>query len=130
MRWAGGGIRKVTAKFLPRATRDVVFSPAVGEAWAGGGKFWEFIDVPLQGDRGFRQRWQLLSLSLLGLFLFLFSLPPLASVLGWILSQGVCVQGLLLKTGQTHFTGEDKFFTFSELSPTLLFNFRPSSGHP
>ena len=60
MRWAGGGIRKVTAKFLPRATRDVVFSPAVGEAWAGGGKFWEFLDVFLQGGRGFRQRWQLL----------------------------------------------------------------------
>ena len=71
-----------------------------------------------------------LSLSLLGLFLFLFSLLPLASVLGWILSQGVCVQGLLLKTGQTHFTGEGKMFTFSELSFGLLFNFLPSSGHP
>ena len=54
VRWAGGGIRKVTAKFLPRATRDVVFSPAVGEAWAGGGKFWECLDVFLQGGRGFR----------------------------------------------------------------------------
>ena len=71
-----------------------------------------------------------LSLSLLGLFLFLFSLLPLASVLGWILSQGGCVQGLVPKTGQTHFTGEGKMFTFSELSFGLLFNFRPSSGHP
>ena len=70
-----------------------------------------------------------LSLSLLGLVLFLFSLLPLASVLGWILSQGVCVQGLVLKTGQTHFTGEDEFCTFSELSSGLLVNFRPSSGH-
>ena len=51
MRWAGGGIRKVTPKLLPRATRDVVFSPAVGEAWAGDGKFWESADVLLQGGR-------------------------------------------------------------------------------
>ena len=71
-----------------------------------------------------------LSLSLLGLFLFLFSLLPLASVLGWILSQGVCVQGLVLKTGQIHFTGEDEMFTFSELSSGLLLNFHPSSVHP